>query len=180
MNTKWALIGVCVLLPACSTMNSMFTRSPSATAVLAPTKGNSVSGTVNFTQKGEMVMVEAKISGLAANGTHGFHIHEKGNCSAADASSAGAHFNPSGGKHGGQVGAVRHGGDLGNLRADANGFANASIEVTGITLGTDANSITGRAVIVHGGPDDLKSQPAGNSGPRVACGLISKNPDKVF
>jgi Cu-Zn family superoxide dismutase len=180
MKTKWALIGVCVLLPACANMSSMFTRNPTATAVLAPTKGNSVSGTVNFTQKGEMVMVEAKISGLAANGTHGFHIHEKGNCSAADASSAGAHFNPSGSKHGGPVGTVRHGGDLGNLRADANGFANASFEVTGITLGAEANSIIGRAVIVHGGPDDLKSQPAGNSGPRVACGLISKNPDKVF
>ena len=180
METKWALIGVCLLLPACSNVSSLFTRNPSATAVLAPTKGNSVSGTVNFTQKGEVVLVEAKITGLAANGTHGFHIHEKGNCSAADASSAGGHFNPSGAKHGGQVGAVRHGGDLGNLRADANGYAQASIEVMGITLGAEANSIIGRAVIVHGGPDDLKSQPAGNSGPRVACGLISKNPDKIF
>ena len=180
MKTKWALIGLFVLLPACSNMSSMFARKLSATAVLAPTKGNSVSGTVNFIQKGEVVLVEAKITGLSANGTHGIHIHEKGNCSAADASSAGGHFNPSGAKHGGTVGAVRHGGDLGNLRADANGFAQASMEVTGITLGTDPNSIIGRAVIVHGGPDDLKSQPAGNSGPRVACGLISKNPDKVF
>jgi superoxide dismutase, Cu-Zn family len=179
-TTQWALVGVCVLLTACSTVSNLFTRNPSATAVLAPTKGNSVSGTVNFTQKGAVVLVEAKITGLPANGTHGFHIHEKGNCSAADASSAGAHFNPSGDKHGGPVGAVRHGGDLGNLRADANGYAQASIQVTGITLGSDANSIIGRAVIVHGGPDDLKSQPAGNSGPRVACGLISKNPDKFF
>ncbi len=180
MKNKWALVGVCVLLPACTSLNNMFTRNPSATAVLAPTKGNSVSGTVNFIQKGEMVLVQAKITGLAANGTHGFHIHEKGNCSAADASSAGGHFNPGGDKHGGPVGAVRHGGDLGNLRADANGFAQYSIEIAGITLGTDASSIIGRAVIVHGGPDDLKSQPAGNSGARVACGLISKNPDKVF
>lgn len=180
MEARWALMCMCVLLPACSNMSSLFTRNPSATAVLAPTKGNSVSGTVNFTQKGEVVLVEAKITGLAANGTHGFHIHEKGNCSAADASSAGGHFNPSGSRHGGQVGAVRHGGDLGNLRADANGYAQASVEVMDITLGTEAKSIIGRAVIVHGGPDDLKSQPAGNSGPRVACGLISKNPDKVF
>ena len=179
MKTKWALIGVCVLLPACSTMSSMFTRNPSATAVLAPTKGNAVGGKVDFVQKGDKVFVTASVSGLSP-GQHGFHIHEKGNCSAADASSAGAHFNPSGAKHGGQVGAVRHGGDLGNLRADANGYAQASIEVMGITLGAEANSIIGRAVIVHGGPDDLKSQPAGNSGPRVACGLISKNPDKIF
>ena len=147
MKTKWALIGVCLLLPACSNVSSLFTRNPSATAVLAPTKGNSVSGTVNFTQKGEVVLVEAKITGLAANGTHGFHIHEKGNCSAADASSAGGHFNPSGAKHGGQVGAVRHGGDLGNLRADANGYAQASIEVMGITLGAEANSIIGLSLI---------------------------------
>lgn len=180
MKSKWVLIGACILLPACANMGSIFTKNPSATAVLAPTKGNSVSGTVNFSQKGDGVLVEAKVTGLKANGTHGFHIHEKGNCSAPDASSAGPHFNPAGTQHGGPVGSVRHGGDLGNLKADANGYAQASIEVSGITLGTDANSIIGRAVVIHAGTDDLKSQPAGNSGARVACGLISKNPDKFF
>lgn len=181
MNHKWALIGAClVLLPSCSTVNNVFSKKQSATAVLAPTKGNSVSGTVNFTQKGDIVLVEAKINGLKPNGTNGFHIHEKGNCSAADASSAGAHFNPGSSQHGGPGSTVRHGGDLGNLKADANGYAQASLEVTGISLGTDPNSIIGRSVIVHAGADDLKSQPAGNSGARVACGLISKNPDKIF
>lgn len=180
MNFKWALIGACILLPSCSNMGDVFSKKQSATAVLAPTKGNSVSGTVNFTQKGDVVLVEAKINGLKASGTHGFHIHEKGNCSAADASSAGGHFNPSATSHGGPSGTVRHGGDLGNLKADANGYAQASLQVSGITLGTDANSIIGRAVVVHAGTDDLKSQPAGNAGARVACGLISKNPDKIF
>lgn len=179
-NYKWTMIAAAVvLLPACSNMGNVFSKKQSATAVLAPTKGNSVSGTVNFTQKGEVVLVEAKINGLKANGTHGFHIHEKGNCG-GDASGAGGHFNPSAGQHGGPSGNARHGGDLGNLKADANGYAQASLEIRGITLGTEASSVIGRAVIVHAGVDDLKSQPAGNSGARVACGLISKNPDKIF
>lgn len=180
-NLALVAIGAAVvLLPGCSNMKQVLGKKQSATAVLAPTKGNSASGTVNFTQKGEVVVVEAKINGLKPNGTHGFHIHEKGNCSAADASSAGAHFNPGRSQHGGPSGNARHGGDLGNLNADANGYAKATLEIRGITLGTDATSIIGRAVVVHAGVDDLKSQPAGNSGARIACGLISKNPDKFF
>jgi Cu-Zn family superoxide dismutase len=171
----------CAVLVACGgNKGNFFSKKQSATAVLAPTKGHSVSGTVNFTQKGDLVLVEAKVNGLKPNAVSGIHIHEKGNCSAPDGSSAGGHFNPSGSRHGGPGGAVRHGGDLGNLRADANGYAQISIEVSGISLGTDPNSVTGRAVIVHAGADDFKTQPSGNSGARVACGLISKNPDKFF
>ena len=183
MKSVWILICGCALLAACSgnsKFSSLFSKKQSATAVLAPTKGNSVSGTVNFTQKGDLVLVEAKINGLKPNGSNAIHVHEKGNCSAADASSAGGHFNPSSSQHGGPAGAARHGGDLGNLKADADGHAQMSIEVSGISLGTDSNSITGRAVIVHAGADDFKTQPSGNSGARVACGLISKNPDKFF
>jgi Cu-Zn family superoxide dismutase len=183
MKSVWILICGCVLLAACSgnsSISNIFSKKPSATAVLAPTKGNSVSGTVNFTQKRDVVLVEARVNGLKPHGTNGIHIHEKGNCSAADASSAGGHFNPSSSQHGGPAGATRHGGDLGNLKADVNGYAQMSIEVTGISLGTDPNSITGRAVIVHAGADDFKTQPSGNSGARVACGLISKNPDRFF
>ena len=180
MKSVWILICGSVVLAACSGGNNIFSKKQSATAVLAPTKGNSVSGTVNFTQKGDMVLVEAKVNGLKPNGTNGIHVHEKGNCSAADASSAGGHFNPSSSQHGGPSGAARHGGDLGNLKADANGFAQMSIEVGGVSLGTGPNSITGKAVIVHAGADDLKTPPSGNSGARVACGLISKNPDKFF
>jgi Cu-Zn family superoxide dismutase len=180
MKPVWILICGCVLLAACSGGNNFFSRKQSATAVLGPTKGNSVSGTVNFTQKGDMVLVEAKVNGLKPNGTNGIHVHEKGNCSAADASSAGGHFNPSSSQHGGPAGATRHGGDLGNLKADANGYAQMSLEVSGISLGTEPNSIAGKAVIVHADADDFKTQPTGKSGARVACGLISKNPDKIF
>jgi Cu-Zn family superoxide dismutase len=179
MKSVGFLICGCVLLAACSGTGNIF-KKQSATASLHPTKGNSVSGTVNFRQKGDVVLVEARISGLNPYGTNAIHIHEKGNCSAADGSSAGGHFNPSSSQHGGPTGAVRHGGDLGNLKADANGNAQMSIEVAGISVGSGPDSIIGRAVIVHAGADDLKTQPSGNSGARVACGLISKNPDTVF
>ena len=169
-TTKWALVGVCVLLAACSTVSNLFTRNPSATAVLAPTKGNSVSGTVNFTQKGAVVLVEAKITGLPANGTHGFHIHEKGNCSAADASSAGAHFNPTNKHHGGPMTAEHHEGDLGNIETDASGKTH--LDWKGKLSLSGADSIIGKSVVVHEKEDDLKTDPSGNSGARVACGAI--------
>ena len=180
MKSVWILICGAVLVAGCSATKDFFSKKQSATAVLAPTKGSSVSGTVNFTQKGNMVLVDAKVNGLKPDSASGIHIHEKGNCSAADASSAGGHFNPSASQHGGTSGTIRHGGDLGNLKADANGSAQTSIEVGGISLGTGPDSIIGRSVIVHAGTDDLKTQPSGNSGARAACGLISKNPDKVF
>ena len=146
-------------------------KTTSATANLQPTKGNKVSGTVTFTQKGNKVLVAANVNGLTP-GLHGFHVHEKGNCSAADAMSAGGHFNPAGKPHGAPDNVEHHGGDLGNLTADKSGNATLSIEVDGITLDQSANSIIGKGVIVHANPDDLKSQPAGNAGPRVACGVI--------
>ena len=180
MNTKWILVGMCAILPACSGTGSIFQRNPNATALLAPTKGNQTSGTIQFTQKGAVVLVEARIAGLKPNSKHGFHIHEKGDCSAPDASSAGGHFNPGAMPHGAPGSAQRHAGDLGNLSADAGGFAHLSIEVSGISLSADDISVVGRAVIVHAQPDDLKSQPTGNAGARIACGLISKNPDKFF
>lgn len=146
-------------------------KTASATANLQPTKGNKVWGTVTFTQKGSKVLVVANVNGLKP-GLHGFHIHEKGDCSAADGMSAGGHFNPAGKPHGAPDSAERHGGDLGNLTADKSGNATLSIEVDGITLDQTANSIVGKGVIVQANPDDLKSQPAGNAGPRVTCGVI--------
>ena len=146
-------------------------KTASATANLQPTKGNKVWGTVTFTQKGSKVLVVANVNGLKP-GLHGFHVHEKGDCSAADGMSAGGHFNPAGKPHGAPDSAERHGGDLGNLTPDKSGNATLSIEVDGITLDQTANSIIGKGVIVHANPDDLKSQPAGNAGHRLACGVI--------
>ena len=180
MKSVWFVVCMCALLSACGGSSGIFSRKLSAIAVLAPTKDNSVSGTVSFAQKGDVVVVEAAINGLKANGTHGIHIHEKGNCRAADASSAGAHFNPATSRHGGPAGTARHAGDLGNLIADANGSARMTIEIDGASLSAGANSIIGRSVIVHASADDLQTQPSGNSGARVACGLIGKNPDKLF
>jgi superoxide dismutase, Cu-Zn family len=159
--------------------NNMQVRTASALARLAPTKDHQVEGTVNFLQKGDKVMIDAKITGLTP-GLHGIHVHEKGDCSAPDASSAGPHFNPGKSEHGGADSAPRHGGDLGNLIADASGTANYRAEIAGISLGTGEDSIIGRSVVVHANTDDLFSQPSGNSGARVACGLISLSPDKWF
>jgi Cu-Zn family superoxide dismutase len=170
------LLAAGALVSGCSSMSM---RSPAASAVLAPTKGSQVSGTVSFTQTGGVVLVEARVKGLSP-GLHGFHVHEKGNCTAPDASSAGGHFNPAGMAHGGPSGSPRHAGDLGNLEADGSGVATYRAEVTGISLGTGDDSIIGRAVIVHEKADDLSTQPTGDSGARLACGLISKSPDKWF
>jgi Cu-Zn family superoxide dismutase len=142
-----------------------------ATATLASTSGSSVTGTVTFTQQAEGVLVFAMISGLAP-GPHGFHIHENGDCSSPDGSSAGAHFNPAGMSHGGLDTGERHAGDMGNIVADQTSSANYEQIVTGITLEAGPNSIVGRSVVVHADPDDMSSQPAGNAGARLACGVI--------
>ena len=163
---------------AASGCSSMSVRSQTATAQLLPTKGNAVNGTVSFIQKGDVMLVEARVTGLTP-GPHGFHVHERGNCTAPDASSAGGHFNPGGSAHGGPGSAAHHAGDLGNLEADASGTAVYKAEVSALTLSGE-RSIIGRSVIVHEKADDLTTQPSGNSGARIACGLISKGPDKWF
>lgn len=141
-----------------------------AVAQLTPTEGNSVRGTVRFSTEGEAVRVVAEITGLTP-GDHGFHVHETGDCSAPDASSAGGHFNPTQQSHGARDASSRHVGDLGNLTADATGRAQLSYLDPMLRL-SGGNSIVGRAVIVHAGRDDLTSQPSGDSGARVACGMI--------
>jgi Cu-Zn family superoxide dismutase len=180
MITKWVVFGLFAMLTACSTMNAALHREKTAIAMLAPTEGNIASGVVNFSQDGDIMQIDIRVDNLKPNSMHGVHIHILGDCRAPDASSAGGHFNPHGSTHGGPFSEPRHGGDLGNIQADANGSAMASLEVTGISLGKKDDSIIGRAVIVHAQGDDLSSQPSGNAGPRIACGLISKNPDKFF
>lgn len=141
-----------------------------AVAELHGTKGNNVSGTITFTKEANWIRVIADIMGLSP-GKHGFHIHEFGDCTADDGSSAGGHFNPEDVNHGAPTDSVRHVGDLGNIEAGQDG--NAHFEVTDSLLSfSGLHSIIGRGVVVHGGEDDLTSQPAGNAGPRVACGVI--------
>jgi Cu-Zn family superoxide dismutase len=148
---------------------------PIAVAELKPTQGNDVVGTTSFTRKGDQILVNARVRGLSP-GAHGFHIHEKGDCSAPDATSAGGHFDPHGKPHGGHDGMNRHAGDLGNLVANDEGVAQLNIAIpassASLEKGAD-DSIIGRGLIVHGNADDLRTQPSGDSGPRVACGVIS-------
>ncbi|MGZ5545927.1 MAG: superoxide dismutase family protein, partial [Limisphaerales bacterium] len=134
-----------------------------AIAVLHPTAGNKVSGTVTFTEVADGVQINADITGLTP-GNHGFHVHEFGDCSAADASSAGAHFNPTNNPHAGPDAPERHVGDMGNVEADASGKAKLEYVDHQISLTTDERSAIGRSVVVHAKPDDLKTQPAGDSG----------------
>jgi Cu-Zn family superoxide dismutase len=147
-----------------------------AVAVLHPTAGNKVSGNVTFTEVADGVQVRAEITGLTP-GNHGFHVHEFGDCSAADATSAGAHFNPTNEPHAGPDALARHVGDMGNVQADASGKAKLDYVDHQISLTNDQRSVIGRSVVVHAKPDDLKSQPAGDSGARVACGVVGRAKD---
>ncbi len=141
-----------------------------AICILYPTQGNNVSGTITFTQTDKGVKVVADVQGLS-QGKHGFHIHEFGDCSSPDGTSAGGHFNPDGKQHGAPMSMSRHMGDMGNLEADGSGKAHLEYIDTVIKL-YGPYSILGKSVIIHKGEDDLKSQPSGNSGLRVACGVI--------
>ncbi len=144
-----------------------------AAAVLkGTTEGSPVSGSVILEETGGGLKMTALVSGASA-GLHGFHIHEKGDCSAPDAMSAGGHFNPYAKKHGAPDSANSHSGDLGNLTADASGKATLTLWLDGGSVGTGKDGVIGRSVIVHAGPDDLKTDPTGNSGGRVACGVIA-------
>jgi Cu-Zn family superoxide dismutase len=141
------------------------------TVTLASASGSSVKGSVEVVTMGRGVHFTGTVTGLTP-GKHGFHVHAVGDCSAPDAASAGAHFNPDNKNHGAPTAADHHAGDLGNIEADASGAAKIDMHVNGVTLGSEANSIMGKALIVHGGTDDLTSQPAGNAGARQACGVI--------
>ncbi len=144
-----------------------------AIAVLHPTAGNKVNGIVTFTEVADGVQVRAEITGLTP-GNHGFHVHEFGDCSATDASSAGAHFNPTHQPHAGPDAPERHVGDMGNVQANASGKATLEYVDHQISLTNDERSVIGRSVVVHAKADDLKSQPAGDSGARIACGVIGR------
>jgi Cu-Zn family superoxide dismutase len=156
-----------LLLNACAAWEK---EGPSATAVLEPRSGSQVSGTVKFVQVGDEVRVTGVITGHGP-GAKGFHVHEKGDCSDAKAMSTGGHFNPGKARHGAP--GQGHAGDLGNLVFDASGKAAVDVRVSGISVSRDApNGIIGRGLIVHAGEDDLKTDPTGNAGGRVACAVI--------
>lgn len=152
-------------------------QGKTATAILQPSKApgqDNVTGTVTFTEAENGVRVQARVTGLTPNSQHGFHVHEKGDLSAPDLSSAGGHFNPTGETHGGPDTEKRHGGDLGNLKADAEGNAVYDQVIPDLTIDDPKTGVVGKSVIVHATADDLKTDPAGNSGARIAGGIIKQ------
>ncbi len=142
------------------------------TAMLEAKSGSEVSGKVFFEARDGKVMITADVSGLEP-GDHGFHIHEKGDCSSDDGNSAGGHFNPEGVDHGAPDAEAHHAGDLGNLTAGEDGKVRVvrTVDLISVLEG-EPHSIKGRAVVIHAKPDDLKTQPTGAAGARVACGVI--------
>jgi superoxide dismutase, Cu-Zn family len=150
---------------------SVLAQEPTkAIAVLHPIKGSNVEGIVTFTKSRNEIKIVADVTGLSP-GKHGFHIHEFGDCSSPDGKAAGGHFNPTNNPHAGHDAEQRHEGDMGNLDADSAGKAHLELTDSMMTMSGE-KSIIGRGVIVHEKADDLKSQPVGNAGGRLACGVI--------
>lgn len=144
-----------------------------AEANLSPASASLVSGRVAVVPEAGGVHITGTIGGLPQGEPAAFHVHEKGDCSAMDASSAGGHFNPATQPHGRAGSGAHHAGDMDNLQANAEGVVHVDVHLRGVTLGGGAaNDIAGRALVVHAGADDYHSQPAGNAGARVACGVI--------
>ncbi|HSD15687.1 MAG TPA: superoxide dismutase family protein [Thermomonas sp.] len=182
------LLVAAALLAACASNGAPASRAGSAaspakstasraTVNLAPASGSLVSGTLALMPMGDGVHITGEVGGLRPGDSRGFHIHEKGDCSAADASTAGGHFNPAAQAHGRSGHGAHHAGDTDNIVADAKGVARIDAHVAGVTLGGGAaNDIAGRAVIVHAAADDYTTQPTGNAGARVACGVIKVAP----
>src|SRR5918993_2384338 len=162
-----------LLLAACGSMGP----KAGATANLAPTGAitpNPTIGQVSFAALEHGVRVRGEVRGFTPGTEHGFHIHEKGDCG-NNGDASGGHFNPAGGTHGKFAAPGSHAGELPSLVADASGVARFSVDVHTISLTEGAaNNVVGRELVVHRDRDDFTTQPAGNSGPRIACGVISR------
>jgi superoxide dismutase, Cu-Zn family len=150
-------------------------EGPSGKAVLKDAEGKEV-GTATFTPTAGGVKVQVRVAHLPP-GNHGIHIHAMAKCEPPEFKSAGGHFNPAGKKHGLHNPEGAHAGDMPNLTVGRNGEAKATITAKGATLGEGDGSLfgpDGTALVIHADPDDEKTDPAGNSGARIACGVIEK------
>ena len=180
-----ALSGVFLLVSACNSGSSTneqvrdhdvvnhddaTNKISKAVTVMTPTEGNNVSGIITFTETDGGILIKADIEGLS-EGKHGFHVHEWGDISKPDGTSAGGHFNPEGKDHAGPHDTIRHVGDFGNIVADKDGKAHYE-QVDSLISFSGKNNIIGRAIIIHADEDDLVSQPTGNAGARVAHGVV--------
>jgi Cu-Zn family superoxide dismutase len=153
---------------ACASMS----HGPAASAALTPTSGSSAHGTVQLSQMADgSVEVVANLAGVPP-GVHGFHIHEKGDCG-DNGNAAGGHFNPMSVAHGSPSADPHHAGDWGNVTADGDGNVNTRFITHSISLNEGPTSASGHAIILHANPDDLTTQPSGNAGARIACGIVT-------
>jgi Cu-Zn family superoxide dismutase len=148
-------------------------HGPTAVVTLESRSASTAGGSVRLAERGGAVRAHVELHGLAPGSEHGFHIHDKGDCSAPDASSAGGHFNPGGAPHGRAGSDPHHAGDIPSVVADAKGEVKAELVLTGITLAPGPLSVVGRAMVLHAKRDDFTTQPAGDAGPRIACGVIT-------
>lgn len=162
-----SLAGVLVLAGACA-----HAARPMAQAILTPISGSHVQGTVHFEQMPDgAVDINVDITGLAPNSVHGFHLHDKGDC-ADNGNAAGGHFNPTNMPHGAPDAQSHHAGDFGNITADDKGEVHTLVTSHLLSVAPGPNSVVGHGLIVHANPDDLTTQPSGNAGPRIACGVV--------
>ena len=169
MKTKILAAALAAGLAACQTTPE---DAPRANAQLQPTKGSKTFGEATFEQKGSKVHVVVYVQGLQPGQEHGLHIHEVGDCGSGDGMSTRGHFDPFKKPHGAHSSAERHAGDLPSLKAGPDGRAKVDFELDVITVTPGPASIVGRGLIVHAQPDDFKTQPTGNAGARIACGVI--------
>jgi Cu-Zn family superoxide dismutase len=142
-----------------------------AVAALQPRADQTVVGTMTFTEGADGVTIVARFE-QAPSGTHGLHIHEVGDCSSDDFKSAGGHFNPTGMPHGSPDDAERHAGDLGNIEVGEDGVGELTLVSDMITVAEGESSVIGRGVILHEKADDFETQPTGDAGSRLACGVV--------
>jgi Cu-Zn family superoxide dismutase len=192
LTSTVALLALAVVLGGCETTGekpesneahamahtTMWASVNRAVAVIYPTKGNDISGTLWFDTVPEGVHIHGEITGLAPSTTHAMHIHEFGDASSADGMAAGGHYNPEGHQHAGPTTENRHAGDLGNIQADASGKATIDLTVDNISIAGMKNPVIGRGVVIHAKADDFVTQPTGNAGGRIGVGVIgiAKNP----
>ena len=175
-----ALVAVVAGLAACGSMMNE-DANPRTVAMVKlrsaeggtpqPNPQSPVEGLIHFSELRGITSVNGTVTGLKPNAPHGFHVHEKGDCSTPDFSSAGGHFNPTNQPHGAHGSGLHHLGDMPQLMADASGTAKVSFNSQTLKL-RGVNSIIGKSVIVHRDPDDVNHQPVGNAGPRLACGVV--------
>jgi Cu-Zn family superoxide dismutase len=148
-------------------------QGKTAMAKLEAKSGSTVDGKASFSEKGKEVTLVVEVAN-ASPGEHAVHIHETGDCSSPDGKSAGGHWNPMTDQHGKWEMEHHHLGDIGNMNVGADGKGTIKLTTDKWALGSGApNDPVGKSIVVHGGVDDFKTQPTGNAGNRIACGVIT-------